>query len=526
MKRIQNKLDVYHPSSARSSSFQSTLPTLSKIRSNRDLIGSAKTLNLTNCDLIEKIRNRKKKNLVVPPAQVHDIIKFYFLPALGLQTNRKISLDLLNSPSNSQTFCDKLKRELLKTTAKLKTLNSQLRATQADKNSKLQEISIIKAKIINFTSNSMCFGSKTQKKNIIKTFGVNKETFDEFRAADKKKKKTTKKLYIERNKNSELKDNANTLKHWNSLFIMQSDIMGERLKGLYFACTGLSTQNLNQVLHQQVTTVIKNSQEIERKESEYLNQYTKSFKSINSKLKKGIRILKIRKNINEELKRQKIAVKDKLDKSSIDIQKAAEEKDQLETKFNEIAKKLDDFDLEYDKIKKKIREVKAKNRTNADNEEKFCSFCKQMYTERENYNWSCKVHTSEWNGTNYWCCGATKQISSGCQTSKHRSNDDQEEDEEMVMDKDKKKTISNLSKHRCMNCKETGHDFTTCSKDPNPQSLEQMALTTKKTKKLDRFSLSSLSQFKDLSYRDEYDEFFEIQMSRKEAVMETQAHIA
>jgi len=27
------------------------------------------------------------------------------------------------------------------------------------------------------------------------------------------------------------------------------------------------------------------------------------------------------------------------------------------------------------------------------------------YVEKENFNWSCRMHQSEWGGEMWWCCG-------------------------------------------------------------------------------------------------------------------------
>jgi hypothetical protein len=37
--------------------------------------------------------------------------------------------------------------------------------------------------------------------------------------------------------------------------------------------------------------------------------------------------------------------------------------------------------------------------------EKICRNCLQEYTEKENYNWSCRTHQGEYGGVIWWCCG-------------------------------------------------------------------------------------------------------------------------
>jgi hypothetical protein len=38
---------------------------------------------------------------------------------------------------------------------------------------------------------------------------------------------------------------------------------------------------------------------------------------------------------------------------------------------------------------------------------KICGRCGKEYNEKENYNWSCRTHSSAWGGEMYWCCGKT-----------------------------------------------------------------------------------------------------------------------
>jgi len=37
--------------------------------------------------------------------------------------------------------------------------------------------------------------------------------------------------------------------------------------------------------------------------------------------------------------------------------------------------------------------------------ERICNKCGIEYHEKENYNWSCMTHKSEFGGDIWWCCG-------------------------------------------------------------------------------------------------------------------------
>jgi hypothetical protein len=80
---------------------------------------------------------------------------------------------------------------------------------------------------------------------------------------------------------------------------------------------------------------------------------------------------------------------------------------------------------QVDTLSQQIKELKKKSfkRSNLDNlnEELICLKCKKIYKELENFNWSCRTHLSEFNGSEFWCCGSKNKESSGCVIQKHAS---------------------------------------------------------------------------------------------------------
>lgn len=97
-------------------------------------------------------------------------------------------------------------------------------------------------------------------------------------------------------------------------------------------------------------------------------------------------------------------------------------------------------------------------RLKTDIEEKMCKKCKLEYVEKENYNWSCRTHSSTYGDYMWWCCGKTSKEALGCIYSKHVCKDD---DEEEVEEGDLEDNV------KCVSCKEKGHTSTECPKDPN-----------------------------------------------------------
>ena len=95
---------------------------------------------------------------------------------------------------------------------------------------------------------------------------------------------------------------------------------------------------------------------------------------------------------------------------------------------------------------------------------KTCNTCKIDYMEKENYNWSCRIHKSPWGGEMYFCCGKTNKEAPGCLVTKHEAGDGEDDDQLKGLEKDGKR---NLVNQRCVCCRGVGHDITMCPRDPN-----------------------------------------------------------
>ena len=139
----------------------------------------------------------------------------------------------------------------------------------------------------------------------------------------------------------------------------------------------------------------------------------------------------IRKDYTElvELKSELIKQKEKITKifkekfSSMqkEVTDIIESRDYYKSKHEEAEKKYVDVTEEFKKFRQKM---KLKYSSVQDKEEKFCRNCQKSFFESENFNWSCRTHSSKLTGDVYWCCGKTGKDSIGCIVSKHLSKGD------------------------------------------------------------------------------------------------------
>jgi hypothetical protein len=82
---------------------------------------------------------------------------------------------------------------------------------------------------------------------------------------------------------------------------------------------------------------------------------------------------------------------------------------------------------EREKLKKRISKLIAK-KGNFASGMKTCKQCTNEYNEKENFNWSCRQHQSEYSGEMWWCCGKKGKDAPGCKYSKHESKDDEDDE--------------------------------------------------------------------------------------------------
>ena len=145
--------------------------------------------------------------------------------------------------------------------------------------------------------------------------------------------------------------------------------------------------------------------------------------------------------------------------------------------------------LTSDREKLKLRVSKLLARKGKDSGLKQCRNCMKEYNDKENYNWSCRTHRSEWSGEMWWCCGKKGKEAAGCKFGKHVHKDDNEEDKDTLLhetlgEEDRMRVLRN---QRCLCCKEFGHRTDQCKRDPNLMTQGDMNEEQRRINKIKTF---------------------------------------
>ena len=120
---------------------------------------------------------------------------------------------------------------------------------------------------------------------------------------------------------------------------------------------------------------------------------------------------RLRNDLRDLAKARLNLIKEKEVYSQITKQKISQLEIELQNKNTELENKVEEYEKldknhriisnERDKLKDRIQKLRNK-RMRVDVNQKLCKKCGKDFLENENYNWSCRTHTSEFN-VMYWC---------------------------------------------------------------------------------------------------------------------------
>ena len=226
-------------------------------------------------------------------------------------------------------------------------------------------------------------------------------------------------------KNDKLKNVAVQLESVNTLLVMENDIMGEKLKGLFMSLdTLLGTHGLDSKLGEEFIVLKKTTYEI-KTQIVQSNEVIEKMHKENADLEGMVKELgDITMGIEDRKDKFIKLLREKGSKFESELKLATFNRDKLKADLEELQRRFTDLQGEHLKLRLKVNKVKNAFSGNFIEEEKYCKNCQKAFTETNNFNWSCKRHTSKFTEDRYWCCGQIGKEAPGCVTSKHITLED------------------------------------------------------------------------------------------------------
>lgn len=299
---------------------------------------------------------------------------------------------------------------------------------------------------------------------------------DLYTVCDEEKKQLSSALHEEKALCDKLRNRATELEQGNALMKMECDIMGERLKGLYRAVDGLmGSEAETVVISAEVHSLATVLKELTLFDKELIDSLNTSVKERDSLRSDCAEIASYRTELQGEKERLVQLTRERITALSTDLSTAKDQITSLQTELSKAEKRFKDLEDEYNRLRDKVKQSRLKRKQFGETELKVCRWCQKEFTEGENFNWSCRTHTSEFGDQMYWCCGKTSKEAPGCQTRKHESKDEDED----AKDREELQRLRDAN-IRCSSCKEIGHRPSECPKDPNVRSNADLSQELKR----------------------------------------------
>lgn len=213
------------------------------------------------------------------------------------------------------------------------------------------------------------------------------------------KVKLSERLHDQLAKNDKYKLKTLEFLHTNDLLANENLIIGERLKGLYVSFQQLIFEkSSSELLDQEIKKVVQTAHG-------FAEEYQQSMQNINAILHERnelrneiIEMARIKEEAKHERDKIIKIFKEKVTSFNNDIKIANDERDRYKSKSEDSEGKLVFLSEEYDRLRSKMKQFNIRRSSIGDYEEKLCNCCKKVYIEKDNYNWSCKNHTSQFSG--------------------------------------------------------------------------------------------------------------------------------
>lgn len=254
------------------------------------------------------------------------------------------------------------------------------------------------------------------------------------------------------------------LEHGNMLLHLENSVMGERLKSLYASLDEIS---VNKAAGDLYRTEICRMAEVALEWAGYVENLEAEIEVLTRQRDQmqttNIKLAGLREDDRAEKTKLAAVAKDRLQQLQAEVVHLSESKALTAVSLEKHEKKLKEFADENDRLRQKMKNSRLKRKANESTEE-ICRVCQKLYSEMENFNWSCRTHYGEFSGEMWWCCGKPGREALGCRLARHLSKEDE----------DMEPQDSVPSDLLCASCKGLGHRHADCPKDPNIRSKQDL----------------------------------------------------
>ena len=286
-----------------------------------------------------------------------------------------------------------------------------------------------------------------------------------YEAADAEKKQLATLLHESKAMIDKLQNRALQLEHGNMLLALENSVIGERLKGLYATLQSISSARGNiDKLEAEFELVSATSLH----STDYLSSLHTEIQTLilrkDELFDMNVMLVSLRNEDHIDKTRLATQSRDKIVQLSTELTALAEAKEDSATLLEKSEKKLKETADENQRLRVKMKNSRLKRKAN-DTGDLICKVCQKMFNEMDNFNWSCRTHFGDFGGEMWWCCGKSGRDAPGCKVAKHVSKEDEDEE-----DPSQKSTATLY----CLSCKDIGHRYSECPKDPNIRSKQDL----------------------------------------------------
>ena len=208
---------------------------------------------------------------------------------------------------------------------------------------------------------------------------------------------------------------------------MESAIMGEHLKGLYTAVSALSPAFSSSIKSDAEIAAIAASMRQAGDTLSILSRELSACVGEKDGLKQElVEAVTLRNEMKADRTRVSVQASEKISTLQERLKDTEDDCDRLRLDAQKYEKRFKDLSEEYEKLRNRLQQFRQRRRQFGEVEEKVCKHCQKVFTEHENFNWSCRCHTGEYSGEMWWCCGRHGKDADGCKTSKHESKGEED----------------------------------------------------------------------------------------------------